>query len=276
MINIYSDSNQTALQVLWQNMANMDNTIILTEDFNIRDSDWDPSFRHHSSHTDDLITIADSLGLELSYPSNPSPIRFADNPCDTNSVIDLVFLPPGNTSFGRHMLHSEICKPSDHIPLIIEIGIGEINTDINIWSIKKNSKEEKNFITSLVRGVQSLDTSVIRSKANLETLVQQLASVFENTQSTHSKWKHITKHSKEWWNQDCTNGLNRYYESGDLQHWKEFKLVVHTVKRKFFDNKIHEITSSNKRLWDLMSWIRKKSLPAIKSISYKNHPYNTP
>ena len=187
MINIYSDSNQTALQVLWQNMANMDNTIILTEDFNIRDSDWDPSFRHHSSHTDDLITIADSLGLELSYLSNPSPIRFADNPCDTNSVIDLVFLPPGNTSFGRHMLHSEICKPSDHIPLIIEIGIGEINTDINIWSIKKNSKEEKNFITSLVRGVQSLDTSAIRSKANLETLVQQLASVFENTQSTHSK-----------------------------------------------------------------------------------------
>ena len=42
MINIYSDSNQTALQVLWQNMVNIDNTIILTGDFNIRDSDWDP------------------------------------------------------------------------------------------------------------------------------------------------------------------------------------------------------------------------------------------
>jgi len=39
MINIYSDSNQTALQVLQQNMANIDNTIILTGDFNIRDSD---------------------------------------------------------------------------------------------------------------------------------------------------------------------------------------------------------------------------------------------
>ena len=41
IINIYSDSNQTALQVLWQNMANIDNAIILTGDFNIRDSDWD-------------------------------------------------------------------------------------------------------------------------------------------------------------------------------------------------------------------------------------------
>ena len=37
IINIYSDSNQTP-QVLQQNMTNIDNTIILTRDFNIRDS----------------------------------------------------------------------------------------------------------------------------------------------------------------------------------------------------------------------------------------------
>jgi len=100
IINIYSDSSQTALQVLWQNMANIDNTIILTGDFNIRDSDWDPSFRHHSSHTDNFITITDSLSLELSPPSNPGPTRFEDNPYDTNSIIVLVFLPPGNIGFG--------------------------------------------------------------------------------------------------------------------------------------------------------------------------------
>jgi len=48
------------------------------------------------------------------------------------------------------MLYPEIYKLSDHVPLIIEIGIGKINTDINIWSIKKNSEEEKDFISSLV------------------------------------------------------------------------------------------------------------------------------
>jgi len=100
IINIYSDSNQTALQALQESMANIDKTIILIGDFNIRDNDWDPNFRHHSSHTDNLITIADSLGLELFPPSNPGPTRFADNPHDTNSVIDLVFLPPNNTGFG--------------------------------------------------------------------------------------------------------------------------------------------------------------------------------
>jgi len=62
----------------------------------------------------------------------------------------------------------------------MEIGIGEINTDINIWSIKKDSKEKKDFISSLVWDIQSLDISTIRSKANLETLVQQLANIFEN------------------------------------------------------------------------------------------------
>ena len=100
IINIYSDNNQTTLQVLQQSMTNINNTIILTENFNIRDSDWDPSFRHHSSYTNDLITIADSLDLKLSPPSNPSPTRFADNLQDTNSIINLVFLPPDNTGFG--------------------------------------------------------------------------------------------------------------------------------------------------------------------------------
>jgi len=78
------------------------------------------------------------------------------------------------------MLHPKIYKPSDHVPLIIKISIEEINTDINIWSIKKDNEEEKNFISTLVRGIQSLDISAIRSKANLETLVQQLADVFKS------------------------------------------------------------------------------------------------
>ena len=171
MINIYSDNNQTVLQVLCQNITNMDNTVILTGDFNIRDSDWDPNFQHHSTHTDNLITIADSLGLELFLPSNSGPTRFADNLHDANSVIDLIFFPLDNTGFSQHILYPEIQKLSDHVPLIIEVGIGEINTNVNIWSIKKDSEEEKNFITPLIHGVKNLNTSAIRSKENLKNLV---------------------------------------------------------------------------------------------------------
>jgi len=51
--------------------------------------------------------------------------------------------------------------------------------------------------------------------------------------------------------------------------------ITCTAKREFFDDKIHKIASSNKRFWDLMSWVRKKSLPAIGSISYENCLCNT-
>jgi len=43
IINIYSDSNQTALQVLCNNTRNIRNTVVMTGNFNIRDSDWDPN-----------------------------------------------------------------------------------------------------------------------------------------------------------------------------------------------------------------------------------------
>ena len=171
IINIYSNSNQTALQFLSQNIVNLNNTIIMTGDFNIRDSNWDPNFHYHSIHTDDLFILANSLGLEFSPPTNPGPTRFVDNLQDSNSVIDLVFLSPNNLGFDHHILHPKIQKPSDHVPLTIEIGIKEINIDINIWTIGKDSKEEENFINSITKGIIILNTANINSKETLENAV---------------------------------------------------------------------------------------------------------
>jgi len=137
--------------------------------------------------------------------------------------------------------------------LTIEVGIRSINIDINIWSIRKNSKEEKDFIILIANGVSNWNTSNIATKEELEDAVQQLAIIFENAWRSHSKLKRVTKHSKEWWNQDCTDSLNRYRVSGDIQYWKEFKANVHAAKRKLFDEKIYEIALSNKRPWDLMN-----------------------
>jgi len=84
IINVYSDSNQTALQVLCNNTRNIGSTVVITGDFNIRDSDWDPNIQYHSIHMEDLMSIADSLDLELATPINPGPTRFADNQRDSN------------------------------------------------------------------------------------------------------------------------------------------------------------------------------------------------
>ena len=74
---------------------------------------------------------------------------------------------------------------------------------------------------------------------------------------------------------ECSDSLNRYRTSGDIQHWKEFKTNVRLAKRIFFDEKIQEIAMSNKRPWDLMNWVKKKSLPAVEAISYEGHPCNS-
>jgi len=145
--------------------------IIMTGDFNIRDSDWDLNFRHHSTYTKDLLTITDGLGLELSPPLNPRPTRYADNMWNSNSVIDLVFLSSSNRGFSQHRLHSDICKPSDHVLLTIEVGIAETNTDLSFRSISKDSEEEKRFMESLISGFSNITSSTITSKEELEEVV---------------------------------------------------------------------------------------------------------
>jgi len=101
ILNVYSDSSHTALKYLKDTEVNINNVLLMTGDFNIRDSLWDPSFPFHSSISDDLIMIADSFDLSLSVPTNPGPTRFSDTAGESNSVIDLMFLWWG----GQHVLY---------------------------------------------------------------------------------------------------------------------------------------------------------------------------
>ena len=274
IINVYSDSNQTALRVLQNNIRNIRNTVIMTGDFNIRNSDWDPNIQYHSIHTEDLMFIADSLDLELATPINPGPTRFADNQHDTNSVLDLVFMNPNNPGFNKHILNPDIRLPSDHVPLIIEVGIKEENVNITFKAIKKDSKEEEAFIRDLVKGVRNIDTSKLKNQLDIQRYAVNLEKIFKDAWSIHSTTKRITKHSKEWWNEQCTDCINKYHETGDINSWKSFKSAVRSAKRSFFDQKIQEIAMSNKRPWDLMNWVKKKSLPAIETIYHKGQPCN--
>jgi len=84
-----------------------------------------------------------------------------------------------------------------------------------------------------------------------------------------------SQNSKEWWNQEYTNSLDNYCTHSNCANWKTFKTSVWLAKGKFFDDKIQGITISNKQLWDLINWVKKKLLPAIKTITYKRQPYNT-
>ena len=105
IMNIYSDSSHSILKYLKDTEVNIPNLLIMTGDFNIRDSIWDPSFPHHSAISDDLMIIANSFNLDLSFPTHCVPTRYLDMVDELNSVIDLIFLWSGLTELNNHSIY---------------------------------------------------------------------------------------------------------------------------------------------------------------------------
>jgi len=56
-MNVYSDSSHLALKYLKDTEVNINNLLIMTGDFNIRDSLQDLSFPHYLSISDNLIIV---------------------------------------------------------------------------------------------------------------------------------------------------------------------------------------------------------------------------
>ena len=79
MIKIYLDSSQSGLKYLNDTKVNTSSVPIITGDFNIRDSIWNPDFPRHLLHSNILFKVADSLYLELSKSTEYFPTRYSDN-----------------------------------------------------------------------------------------------------------------------------------------------------------------------------------------------------
>ena len=92
IMNIYLDSSHLALKYLKDTEVNINNVLVMTEDFNIRDSLWDFSFPHHSFISNNFLIIADSFNLALLSPTNSCPTRHSDMAGESNLTINLMFL----------------------------------------------------------------------------------------------------------------------------------------------------------------------------------------
>ena len=151
----------------------------MTGDFNIRDSLWDLLFLFHSSISDDLIMIADSFDLALSFPTNPGPIRFSDTAGESNSVIDLMFLWYGSVELDNHSILPNSWLSSDHAPLLIDIPIFDEIIHMSKLTIAPKSEQETEFIKDVISNFKSLDTSNIEDIIKLDQIVNQLGSIIE-------------------------------------------------------------------------------------------------
>jgi len=171
----------SALKYLKDTEVNILNLLIMTGDFNIRDNIWDLSFPHHSVISDDLIIIADSFNLELSFTTNCVPTRYLDSNSRSNSVIDLMFLQNRLTELNNHRIHPDLRLFSDHTPLSITIVIEDENINEVKYSITKNSEEEANFVKEVLFAIKKINISDLSNISKLEEVVNSLTSSINST-----------------------------------------------------------------------------------------------
>ena len=109
------------MKYLKNTKINLNNVLIITEDFNIRNNNWDLFYPHHLSYIDTLIEITNSLGLDLSIPINSSSTWFLNNSQNLKSVLNLIFFRTGLEGFNNHLISLDLWSPLDYISLLISI-----------------------------------------------------------------------------------------------------------------------------------------------------------
>jgi len=257
LMNVYSDSSYSALKYLKDIEVNIHNLSIITSDFNIHDSHWDPFFPYHSTISDDLIIITDSFNLDLSISTNQVLTRYLDNVNDSNLVIDLMFLQNRSNKLNNYSIHPNWHLTLDHAPLTIIIPIIEESVISSKHSIIINSKEEAAFIKNTTISIKNLDISDLSDTSRLEFVVNEPASKVKSAWKKNSKTINITRYSKSWWNKDCSRNLRNYRSSKNLEDWKIFWKTVKNTKQAFFDLNIQEIANKKRDPWELMNWVNK-------------------
>ena len=238
ILNVYSDSSHSALKYLKDTEVNIDNVILMTGDFNIRDRLWDPSFLFHSSISDDLFIIADSFDLTLSNLTNLCSTRYSDTTEESNSVINLMFLRYGSPELDHHSILLESHLSLDHAPLVIDITISEEIIQTSKFTLTPKSEQETAFIQEIILNLKSLDMSNIDNINKLKQAVHQVGTIINQAWEKNAKKVKISKHSKQWWSDKCKWSLENYRASRSLENWKKFKMTVKNVKRFYFDDKI--------------------------------------
>jgi len=133
---------------------------------------------------------------------------------------------------------------SDHAPLTISIPFEDLHIHNRKQNIAKGSTEEKAFIKDLINNTLSINTSFLTNIESLENTINSFTTAIEKAWEKNSKIVNISKHSKSWWDTNCSSDLENHRLTRSLVDWKQFKNMVKSTKCSFFDQKIQDVVAT--------------------------------
>ncbi|RXW14340.1 hypothetical protein EST38_g11511, partial [Candolleomyces aberdarensis] len=241
-------------------------------DFNCHSREWDPDVPHHRTVPILLLETAASLGLEYARPSNSGPTYVSRANANTRSVIDLVFVETSETLSAGVQRETDRQGQSDHIPLSATIQLRHMVPKIKGRTLKPFSDEEKEFVADIVLDMGDLLNYHPTSVNEVEFMTSAIADAFSTAWLKHSSEYTVGPNSKEYWNNECTRTLEEYRRVMSVENHKAFRSAVKAAKRTFFDERIEEIATTNKRPWDLMDWVKERKNPPCEAIQFNGQP----
>ncbi|KDR65463.1 hypothetical protein GALMADRAFT_81807, partial [Galerina marginata CBS 339.88] len=270
IMGVYSDADHTAIKLLAEKANSLPPLIYMGGDFNCHSSEWDPDCRSHGTTAISLLDTAATLGLELAIAQNSGPTFISHNPDLRPSVIDLVFVPPAQAVSLTTCLEPELKMQSDHVPISAFVPIRSSRLDAGKRSVPLVDQTE--YLDGIIAQIWGLPITDLTSPELVEAAANTVAEIFADAFTRFSKPKSITSRSSPWWTPECATSLATYRASLSKHDWKSFRKLCKEVKRKFFEERIVDIAYSNKRPWDLMNWVQKRTLPACEALSYQGAP----
>ena len=148
-MNVYSDDQHTAINLLAEHVPILPACVLMTGDFNCHSREWDPLVLHHQTTAISLLDTAARLGLELTLSVNPGPTFLSHNVELQGSVIDLMFIKVSESLVPPCWL-LEWQGPLDHIPLASKFSLPSELEDFKRVSIAKGSDVEMQFVEQLI------------------------------------------------------------------------------------------------------------------------------
>jgi len=197
ILNVYSDSSHTALKYLKDIEVNINNVVLMTGDFNIRDSLWDSSFPFHLAISNNLIIVVDSFNLALSSPTNSCPTRYSETARESNSVINLIFLCYDSSELDQHSILLESRLSSDHASLTVIIPLSEEIIQMSKLILTPKSNQESEFIKDVILKFKDLNITSIKDIDKLERVIKQFGTIIDQAWTKNAKISKISKYSKQ-------------------------------------------------------------------------------